>query len=275
MSDRARKSYTVRKEVRETVASDAASDPQGGLADDYYRDHPAAPRGRTNRRYDYGDDRSPSPLPVEDRGRSRSRMRRALDALEVGGVTGAIQAFRSRSQRRSRSQVSRRSLPLRRRGSLDSLSSQSDTDMYVLDRHSSSYIRERDSRPRSRPRRRLRSRSRSLSSSRDRDSRLMKRRASSTHASGSRRDVIEQAAGAALITAAVEAFRLRHDHGPWVGDKGGRVVTAALGAGAIEAGLASRNPDRHVGRNVIVSAIGGLLLNRVANGKDPDRHDRR
>lgn len=75
----------------------------------------------------------------------------------------------------------------------------------------------------------------------------------------------EQAAKAAIVAGAVEAFRSRKTPGPWTGEKGQRIVTAAVGAAGIDS-LVDRDPDKHGKRHVAESAIGGLLANRLANG---------
>ncbi|KAF2255852.1 hypothetical protein BU26DRAFT_512803, partial [Trematosphaeria pertusa] len=75
----------------------------------------------------------------------------------------------------------------------------------------------------------------------------------------------EQAAKAALVAGAVEAFRSRKTPGPWTGEKGQRIATAALGAAGIDS-LVDKNPEKHGKRHVAEAALGGLLANRVANG---------
>ena len=74
-----------------------------------------------------------------------------------------------------------------------------------------------------------------------------------------------QAAQAALIAGAVEAFRSRQEPGPWTGDKGKRIATAALGAGGID-GLLDRDPNQKTKRHLAEAVIGGLAANRLANG---------
>lgn len=74
-----------------------------------------------------------------------------------------------------------------------------------------------------------------------------------------------QAAQAALVAGAVEAFRARKDPGPWTGEKGRRIATAAIGAGGID-GLVDRNPDKKTKRHLAEAVIGGLAANRLANG---------
>lgn len=75
----------------------------------------------------------------------------------------------------------------------------------------------------------------------------------------------EQAAKAALVAGAVEAFRSRKVQGPWTGEKGQRIATAALGAAGID-GLIDRDPKKHEKRHVIESALGGIATSRLANG---------
>lgn len=73
---------------------------------------------------------------------------------------------------------------------------------------------------------------------------------------------------AAVDAAAVEAFRLRREPGPWVGAKGGRVATAALSAGVIGAAAEKRKQDHNTtkGLGTLGSAVGGLVVNRLVNG---------
>lgn len=82
----------------------------------------------------------------------------------------------------------------------------------------------------------------------------------------------QQAAKAAVITGVIEAVRSRNTPGPWAGEKGQRVATAALGAAGID-GFLDRDPDRKSKRHIVESVIGGLVANRVANGpsKSQDR----
>ncbi|KAK3070428.1 hypothetical protein LTR53_010470 [Teratosphaeriaceae sp. CCFEE 6253] len=85
-----------------------------------------------------------------------------------------------------------------------------------------------------------------------------------------------QAAQAALVAGAVEAFRNRKEPGPWTGDKGKRMATAALAAGGID-GLLDRDPDQKNKRHLAEAVIGGLAANRLANGarsKSRGRGDR-
>ena len=95
--------------------------------------------------------------------------------------------------------------------------------------------------------------SRSRSGSRDRDK------------AGKKQRQWAQAAQAALVAGAVEAFRARNDPGGWKGTKGRRVATAALGSGAIDR-LVDRDPDEKSKRHLAEAVIGGLAANRLANG---------
>lgn len=89
---------------------------------------------------------------------------------------------------------------------------------------------------------------------------------------------IQQAAKAALIAGATEAFRARKEPGGWKGDKGKRVLTAAIGAGGIDGLVSSdKNPEKHDTMHTIQAVIGGLAGNRLINGarsKSRDRGDR-
>ncbi|KAJ4367343.1 hypothetical protein N0V83_006924 [Neocucurbitaria cava] len=89
---------------------------------------------------------------------------------------------------------------------------------------------------------------------------------SSSRGGGNRKsEKWEQAAKAALVAGAVEAFRSRKVPGPWTGAKGQRIATAALGAAGID-GLIDRDPEKHEKRHVVESALGGLVATRLANG---------
>ena len=79
---------------------------------------------------------------------------------------------------------------------------------------------------------------------------------------------IQQAVKAALTAGAVEAFRSRKEPGGWTGDKGKRVLTAAIGAGGVNSALTSgKDPDKKDGRHGIEAVIGGLVTNRLVNGE--------
>ena len=70
-----------------------------------------------------------------------------------------------------------------------------------------------------------------------------------------------------MTAAAAEAFRSRKEPGPWTGDKGKRILTAAIGAGGID-GLVNGNkdPDKKSKRHTLEAVIGGLAGNRIING---------
>ncbi|RDW94533.1 hypothetical protein BP5796_00296 [Coleophoma crateriformis] len=75
----------------------------------------------------------------------------------------------------------------------------------------------------------------------------------------------QQAAKAALLAGATEAFRVRKEPGGWGGAKGRRILTAAIGAGGIDA-AADRDPDHKSKRHILEAVVGGLAGNRLING---------
>jgi hypothetical protein len=99
---------------------------------------------------------------------------------------------------------------------------------------------------------------------RDRQSRYDSRSRSRSRG-GRKSEKWEQAAKAAIVAGAVEAFRSRKEAGPWTGAKGQRVATAALGAAGID-GLIDRDPGKNEKRHIAESALGGLVASRLANG---------
>ncbi|KAF2094575.1 hypothetical protein NA57DRAFT_60604 [Rhizodiscina lignyota] len=70
----------------------------------------------------------------------------------------------------------------------------------------------------------------------------------------------QQAATAALIAGATEAYRARKDP-----NKGTRIATAALASAGLDSFL-DREPGHHSKRHVLESVVGGLAANRLANG---------
>ncbi|KAE8147392.1 hypothetical protein BDV25DRAFT_160413 [Aspergillus avenaceus] len=76
---------------------------------------------------------------------------------------------------------------------------------------------------------------------------------------------IAQAVKAALTAGAVEAFRVRKEPGEWSGEKGKRILTAALTAGGTD-GLVDRDPNKHAKRHIIESTLAGLAANHLVNG---------
>ncbi|QIX02349.1 hypothetical protein AMS68_007866 [Peltaster fructicola] len=73
------------------------------------------------------------------------------------------------------------------------------------------------------------------------------------------------AAQAALIAGAIEAVRARNLPGPWTGEKGKRIATAAFGAGGLN-GVLDKNPNEKQKRHLVESVAGGLVGNYVING---------
>ena len=88
------------------------------------------------------------------------------------------------------------------------------------------------------------------------------------------REKIMQAAKAAVLAGAAEAFRSRKEPGGWAGDKGKRVLTAAIGAGGIDGLVSGDNPEKKSGRHTAEAVIGGLIGNRVLNGARDKSADR-
>lgn len=79
----------------------------------------------------------------------------------------------------------------------------------------------------------------------------------------------QMAARAALQAGGMTAFRLRKAPGPWTGEKGAKVITAALGAAAIDA-FVDKDPRRERGSGVkglAESVIGGMLANKLMGFK--------
>lgn len=119
---------------------------------------------------------------------------------------------------------------------------------------------------------------------RDRDDR--RRRHSSESSRGSRRTKrdgsrgrdkspegvakLQQAAKAALLAGAAEAFRVRNEPGGWNGTKGKRILTAAIGAGGVGAAAAGDNPEHNSKRHLLEAVVGGLAGNRLINGARSD-----
>jgi hypothetical protein len=77
-------------------------------------------------------------------------------------------------------------------------------------------------------------------------------------------DKWQQAAKAALLAGATEAFRVRKEPGGWGGEKGKRILTAAIGAGGINA-AADRDPDHKSNRHILEAVVGGLAGNHHVN----------
>ncbi len=123
------------------------------------------------------------------------------------------------------------------------------------------------SRSRDRDGRRRSHRHRSRSSSSSYSSRSPSRR---RRGGGDRNKRLQQAAAAAVTAAAAEAWRSRNEPGGFFeGEKARRILTAAAGAGGIDA-LVDKNPGRHEGRHIGEGAIGGLLLTSLVNGSRDD-----
>ncbi|KAL7911503.1 hypothetical protein GGI35DRAFT_442965 [Trichoderma velutinum] len=70
-----------------------------------------------------------------------------------------------------------------------------------------------------------------------------------------------EVATAALTAGVTEAIRARHDP-----ERSRRAVTAAVSAAAMDA-FVSKEDNRKSGRHIVESAVGGLLVDRLANGR--------
>jgi len=82
----------------------------------------------------------------------------------------------------------------------------------------------------------------------------------------------QQAAKAALLAGATEAFRVRNEPGSWWGgEKGKRILTAAMGASGIESTTDRNEPDRKSKRHILEAVLGGLAGNRLINGERDER----
>ena len=107
------------------------------------------------------------------------------------------------------------------------------------------------------------SRSRSRSSSGGRRSSRRGRSNSPDH----RKEQLQQALKAAVLAGAASAFRARNEDGGWGGEKGRRVLTAALTAGGVDGFInRDKNPEKHKFRDTIGSAIAGVATDRIVNG---------
>lgn len=83
-----------------------------------------------------------------------------------------------------------------------------------------------------------------------------------------------QAAQAALVAGAIEAFKSRKEAGPWTGEKGQRIATAALSAGGID-GLLGRDPNDKTKLDLAGAVLGGLATTRLAKGAPDDGREGR
>lgn len=112
--------------------------------------------------------------------------------------------------------------------------------------------------------------SRSPSSSRGGRARSRSGRARS--GSRHRKEQMQQALKAAILAGAGAAFQARHEQGGWTGDKGRRVLTAALVAGGVDGFInRDKDPEKHKLRDTIGSAVAGLATNRLVNGRSRSR----
>lgn len=114
---------------------------------------------------------------------------------------------------------------------------------------------------------RSRHRSRSRAGGRRRSSSEASRHRSKSRGKGSKNEQYSQAIKAAVLAGASEAFRSRKEPGGWGGNKGKRVLTAALAAGGVDGLISNKDdPHHHNKRDIVGSAIAGLATNRIING---------
>ncbi|OCT51820.1 hypothetical protein CLCR_08151 [Cladophialophora carrionii] len=111
-----------------------------------------------------------------------------------------------------------------------------------------------------------RHRSRSRVGRRDRSSSDRSRHRSKSRGKA-RNEQISQAIKAAVLAGAGEAFRARKTDGGWGGEKGKRVLTAALAAGGVDGLISNKDdPHHHSKRDIVGSALAGMATNRIING---------
>ncbi|KAJ9606544.1 hypothetical protein H2200_008552 [Cladophialophora chaetospira] len=83
----------------------------------------------------------------------------------------------------------------------------------------------------------------------------------------SRNEQISQAIKAAVLAGAGEAFRARKSEGGWGGEKGKRVLTAAVAAGGFDGLISNKDdPHHHSKRDIVGSALAGMATTRIVNG---------
>lgn len=105
-----------------------------------------------------------------------------------------------------------------------------------------------------------------------------RRRGSSSRSRSSSRSVdqskkVQQAIKAAVIAGATEAIRSRKEPGGWSGEKGKRVLTAAISAGGVNE-LLNKDPHKKGTRHTVEAVVGGLVGNRLLNGPRDKSRDR-
>ncbi|KAJ5137868.1 uncharacterized protein N7443_009841, partial [Penicillium atrosanguineum] len=260
--------------------------PASGYAADYYDDHPRGysryeretyPRATNDSVEEIQREYPPGSDYVYERGYDSRRSRRPVyENIRRSSSVSGYDPYYSRP-RQSRNYDDRRP----RRSRYDSASSTSPSPSRNRRRKSlgetalgafglgaaasSSRRSDRDRDPRGRRRSSSRhggrssySSSRSRSRSRDRGARSGRNRQRSEQR-------MQQAARAALTAGAVEAFRSRKEPGAWTGDKGKRILTAAVTAAGTD-GLVDKDPKKHGTRHVIESTLAGLATSHFVNG---------
>lgn len=253
-------------------------------------DHRGRRSHRDDRDYHYGENPSyyddddddyyeprPHPRPV----RKRSLSRKVLDKLgsAMGGLGLNDTTSKSRHHRSRSSSTSPRrsdddhdsyyyspSPPRRRHHSPD--------ERGVSDRYypPSSSRRHHSASPRGQPSRDRDRRHRHSSHPRDYSRGRTSDRTTHPRSAERSRSRLQRGLKAAVEAGAAEAFRLRHEPGPWTGLKASRIATAAISAGVISGAADHRRDEGHHGGGIgpIGSAVGGMIINRLVNGPRKD-----
>ncbi|KAH7142530.1 hypothetical protein DER46DRAFT_619632 [Fusarium sp. MPI-SDFR-AT-0072] len=76
----------------------------------------------------------------------------------------------------------------------------------------------------------------------------------------------EHAVGKGVSTGAEVAFRIRNDRGSWIGEKGIKVVSAAIASATIDFML-DTDPKKHPLAHIAVSMVQGAVTDGIMNGE--------
>jgi len=209
---------------------------------------------------------SRSPSPAQSARSSRRERRKSMGEAALGAVgLGAVadkyregKEGRSRSSSPAESTRSSRRAPSSKR---DRRKSVGETALAALGLGAAADAFKNDKRSKSRHRER-----RSVYSESESDGEYERSRSGRSRGGSKAK---ENSAQAAILAAAVEAFRSRKEPGGATGTKGlKRIIEAAVGAGGIELflGRNGRDEGKPSTKHIMESVIGGLGIQRVANG---------
>ncbi|KAK2742569.1 hypothetical protein FQN57_005195 [Myotisia sp. PD_48] len=218
---------------------------------DYQRGRRHDHKHRSGRSYS---ESSPSRTPPGNNRKRKSLGEQALKALGLGEVVESLGLKQHRSRSRSRSRSNnrdRRERHYHRDGVYDS------KGYYRRRPGSDDHL----SRP-NRGRHQYGSDSESTSSS----------RASSRYRSP--KD-LRHTLTAAVTAGVAEAYRARKEPGGWTGEKGKRILTAAVGAGGADKLIEAHGSGKHSTRHIIESTLAGLATNHMLNGPRGNSRSRR